>query len=90
MTNSLVRNEIMKHVSLADAKARLSELVTHAESGETVEITRRGKVVARLVPAEITRPKIDIEALKRHQASLGGPRENTDAALQAWKDESKY
>jgi len=77
-------------ISLADAKARLSELVNQAEEGEIIEITRRGKVVARLVPAEIVRPKIDIESLKRHQASLGGPRENTDEALRAWKDESKY
>ena len=80
----------MKHVSLADAKARLSELVTQVEDGATIEITRRGKVVARLVPAATARPKIDIEALKRHQASLGGPRENTDDALRAWKDEAKY
>jgi prevent-host-death family protein len=80
----------VKHVSLADAKARLCELVTNAEEGETIEITRRGKVVARLVPAETARPKIDLEALKRHQASLRGPRENTEDALREWKDEAKY
>ena len=80
----------MKHVSLADAKAHLSELVSQAEEGETIQITRRGKVVACLVPAETDRPKIDIEALKRHQASLGGPRENTEDALRGWKDEAKY
>jgi len=80
----------MKHVSLADAKARLSELVTEAERGETVEITRRGKVVARLVPAEAARPKIDVEALRRHQASLTSPMVNTDEFLREWKDDSRY
>ena len=80
----------MKHVSLADAKARLSELVTQAEDGETIEITRRGKVVARLVPAESPRPPIDIEALLEHRRRLTSPMEDTDTALREWKDESKY
>ncbi|HWU19609.1 MAG TPA: type II toxin-antitoxin system prevent-host-death family antitoxin [Devosia sp.] len=80
----------MKHVSLADAKARLSELVTQAEDGETIEITRRGKVVARLVPANVTRPKLDIERLRRHQQSLTSPVQNTDTELAEWKDENKY
>jgi prevent-host-death family protein len=80
----------MKHVSLADAKARLSELVTSAEGGETIEITRRGKVVARLVPAETPRPKLDVEALRRHQASLNSPMQNTETELAEWKAENKY
>ncbi len=37
----------MEAVTLADAKARLSELVERAASGETVSITRRGKPVAQ-------------------------------------------
>jgi len=37
--------------SLHDAKAKLSHLVAQAESGESVNITRHGKVVARLVGA---------------------------------------
>ncbi len=42
----------MKTVSLAAAKARLSELVAEAEAGGEVLIARRGKPVARLVPVE--------------------------------------
>lgn len=38
--------------SLHEAKAKLSHLITLAEAGETVEITRHGKVVARLTGAE--------------------------------------
>ena len=37
--------------SLHEAKAKLSELVSLAETGETVEITRHGKVVAQLTGA---------------------------------------
>lgn len=38
-------------VSLADAKARLSELIDRVEAGDTVTITRRGKPVATLSAA---------------------------------------
>lgn len=54
----------MKHVNLADAKARLSELVDLAEAGETVEILRRGKPVARLTAVEQPKQKVDVEALR--------------------------
>ncbi|MCC7045997.1 MAG: type II toxin-antitoxin system prevent-host-death family antitoxin [Alphaproteobacteria bacterium] len=40
----------MKTVSIAKAKASLSELVDRAESGEEIAITRHGKTVARLSP----------------------------------------
>jgi prevent-host-death family protein len=39
----------MRTVNLADPKARLSELVEQAESGEVISITRRGKPVAQIV-----------------------------------------
>ncbi len=41
----------MDTVSMREARERLSELVRAAERGESVTITRRGKEVARLVPA---------------------------------------
>jgi hypothetical protein len=48
LTDQLVGQErFMEAVTLADAKARLSELVERAASGETVSITRRGKPVAQ-------------------------------------------
>ena len=39
-------------VPASDAKARLSELLSDVERGETVGITRHGRVVARLVPED--------------------------------------
>ena len=38
----------MDGINIAEAKAHFSELVERAEAGETVDITRRGKLVARL------------------------------------------
>ena len=45
----------MLTVNLAQAKARLSELLDKVEAGEEVVITRRGKAIARL--SEAVRPK---------------------------------
>ena len=39
----------MSEVALFEAKNRLSELIHRVEAGEEIAITRRGKVVARLV-----------------------------------------
>jgi prevent-host-death family protein len=41
----------MHDIALFEAKNRLSELINRVEAGEEIAITRRGKVVARLVPA---------------------------------------
>jgi prevent-host-death family protein len=42
-------------MNIAEAKAKLSSLVTAALAGETVELSRAGKPVVRLVP--ITPPQ---------------------------------
>lgn len=55
----------MESYSVADAKARLSELIDRAEAGETVSITRRGKPVARLVAEQRPKRLFDIEEMRR-------------------------
>ena len=41
----------MDAVNLAEAKAHLSELIDRVGGGDSIEITRRGKPVARLTAA---------------------------------------
>lgn len=41
----------MEEIGLFEAKNKLSELVTRAEEGEEITITRHGRPAARLVPA---------------------------------------
>ena len=41
----------MGTLSVYDAKAHFSELVERAESGRSTVITKRGRVVAKIVPA---------------------------------------
>jgi prevent-host-death family protein len=49
----------MRQVGVYDAKTRLARLLDEVEAGETIEITRHGKPIARLTPIGI--PKRDIE-----------------------------
>lgn len=58
----------MESYSVADAKARLSELIDRAEAGETVSITRRGKPVARLVAEQRPKQLFDVEEMRRARA----------------------
>ena len=62
----------MESVNIADAKARLSELIGRAEAGEDVRISRRGRPVVRLVAVEEAKPRlaIDWDAIDRLRASL--------------------
>jgi prevent-host-death family protein len=61
----------MESINLADAKARFSEIVDRAEAGESIEITRRGKIAARIGPATTEQPRkpIDLEALRKFRES---------------------
>jgi prevent-host-death family protein len=54
----------MDRISLAEAKAHLSELVDRVEGGEAIDITRRGKAVARLTAARGPRKPVDAALLK--------------------------
>lgn len=80
----------MKQVPLADAKMRLSELINAVSEGETIEITRRGRAVARLVPADAPKKPIDFERLRKHISSM--PRGETPAGdfVRQMRDEDRY
>ncbi|HEX8302407.1 type II toxin-antitoxin system prevent-host-death family antitoxin [Sphingomonas sp.] len=54
----------MERINLADAKARLSEIVDRVEAGESIEIVRRGRPVARLTPANPQKRPVDVAALR--------------------------
>jgi len=60
----------MDPISLADAKAHLSELVDRVEAGDSIDITRRGKRVARLTALASPRKRIDLAALQALTAAM--------------------
>ncbi len=60
----------MDAVTLADAKADLSEFVDRVEAGDAIDITRRGKPVARLTAVARPRKRIDAALLPSLTAKL--------------------
>ena len=80
----------MSSVSLAEAKAHLSELVTRVEAGETVAITRRGRRVAQLTKAHSPRKPVDLASLQAFTRSLPPAPEPADQLVRAMRDGDRY
>lgn len=80
----------MRSVSVAEAKAHLSELLDAVEQGEELEITRRGKPVAKVTRLPPPLKPLDIEAIRRHLASLECQEEDSETAIRRMRDEDRY
>jgi prevent-host-death family protein len=74
----------MRSVSVALAKAGLSGLLVEVEAGAEVAITRRGKVIARLVPAqERSGAELFAPLWEQDFSALQTPEDPAEAALAA-------
>lgn len=80
----------MDSYSLAAAKAHFSELVDRAEAGETVEITRRGKLVARLVGTEKPRKSFDFSKLQAATDSMTFQNQSAGDFVREMRDSDRY
>ncbi len=80
----------MSDVNLADAKAKLSELVERASRGESVRITRRGKLVARLAAIDAEPKPIDLAALRALTAAMPRQSETARSWLRSVRDGARY
>jgi prevent-host-death family protein len=80
----------MDTINLADAKAHLSELIDRVEAGDSIDISRRGRPVARLTQVERPRKRIDIVVLKELTSAM--PPQTGDAAnlVRAMRDGDRY
>jgi prevent-host-death family protein len=80
----------MTAVNLADAKAHLSELVDRVEAGDTIDITRRGKPVARLTTVVKPRKRVDMAKLQALTTAM--PPQAQDAAdlVRSMRDDDRY
>ena len=58
----------MRQVPATEAKTRLAQLLTSVEHGETIAITRHGRPIAHLVPAEARERAARREAVERFEA----------------------
>jgi prevent-host-death family protein len=80
----------MGSISLAAAKAHLSDLVERAGNGETVQITRRGKPAAQLTAIETPRKRVDIAALRAMTDAMPPQRESARDFVRRMRDEDRY
>ncbi len=76
--------------NLKDAKARLSELVERARNGETVNISRRGRLVAKLTANVPVRRPIDIQALRELSRRLPPAAQDAGELLRGLRDDARY
>lgn len=53
----------MKTVGAFEAKTHLGQLLQEVERGERIAITKRGKQIAMLVPAQAEEEQMDIESV---------------------------
>jgi prevent-host-death family protein len=75
----------MVTVSLAQAKANLSELLDKVEGGEAIVITRHGRPVARL--SAVSQPKRPLRPMAAFRARMPRLRERSASLLRKMRDE---
>lgn len=80
----------MDAISLAEAKACLSELVDRVAAGESIAITRGGKPVARLTAASRPRKRVDAAQLQSLTATMSPQAENAVALVRSMRDDDRY
>jgi prevent-host-death family protein len=80
----------MSTISVADAKAHLSELIDRVEAGDTIIITRRGKLVAQLTTAVQPRKRIDITMLQAVTATMPPQAQGAADLVRSMRDDDRY
>ena len=77
----------MVTVNLAQAKARLSELLDKVEAGQEILITRRGKTVAHLSTAVAPRKPLPLQDLAVFRFAMPRLRRPAAELLREMRDE---
>jgi prevent-host-death family protein len=80
----------MDRVKLADAKARLSELVARAAAGEAICITRRGKAIAHITAVDVPRKRVDATALRALTDRMPPQTESAADFIRRMRDDERY
>jgi prevent-host-death family protein len=75
----------MYSVSVAEAKAKLSKILSHVQDGDEVVITRRGRPVARL--AAIKKPLQPVRSLAEFRQSIPPAKTSAAKTIRKMRDE---
>jgi prevent-host-death family protein len=76
-----------RSVGAFEAKTHFSALIERAEKGEEITITRRGKPVARIVPAK---PAHDVEAARKLYERMRKRAKTSGIKRFDWNEWKKY
>lgn len=76
----------MPAVSLAHAKAHLSELLDSVEAGAELVITRHGRPVARVLPALVERQELPLQRLAKIRQRFPSRQGSSARALSELRD----
>jgi prevent-host-death family protein len=79
----------MKQIKSSDAKARFSELLDEVERGETIAITRHGKIIADIAPHAEGRRQLVREAIEGIRELRKHTKPVTAEEIIAWKNEGR-
>lgn len=80
----------MTTVNLADAKARLSELVELAAAGERVIITKRGKPVLELSRPHVVPRRVELAELRALTKNMPRQKQSAGDLMRELRDEARY
>lgn len=80
----------MTTVNLADAKARLSELVELAAAGERVIITKRGKPVLELSRPHVAPRRVELAELRAFSKRTARQSQSAAELIRSLRDEARY
>lgn len=86
MTRTMTNEESMNTVSLAQAKAKLSEILNRVESGEDVVVTRHGRPIACISAVRV--PKKPLMSLAAFRATMPHWSKASARLLREMRDES--
>jgi prevent-host-death family protein len=80
----------MDAINLADAKAHLSELIDRVEAGDSIDITRRGKPVARLTAVARPRKRVDAALLQSLTETMPPQPQDAASLVRSMRDGDRY
>ena len=80
----------MDAIDLGDAKAQLSELIDRVEAGDSIDITRHGKPVARLTAVARPRKRIDAALLQSLTDTMPPQPQDPASLVRSMRDGDRY
>jgi len=78
----------MSTYTLSEAKVQLSRLISLAEAGEEITITKRGRAVVKLVPSDP--PRQPMPSLAEHRARITPQTEPAGEFIRKLRESDRY